>query len=179
MPYDLPEIVQDLKQLADYDWDGFFARRVAATQEALPLDVVGRCGYRLQYTTKLPSYIDYLQGNGNGLLAARDSLGLTFQGDGRISDVAPGLPGDKAGLAPGMQVLGINGKKFSGGRLNDALADSVARRKVEFLLLDGDQFRTVSVDYADGVRYLELVRNPERPDLLDEILKPVTTHPGK
>ncbi len=179
VPYDLPEIVQDLKQLADYDWDGFFARRVAATQEALPLDVVGRCGYRLQYTTKLPSYIDYLQGNGNGLLAARDSLGLTFQGDGRISDVAPGLPGDKAGLAPGMQVLGINGKKFSGGRLNDALADSVARRKVEFLLLDGDQFRTVSVDYADGVRYLELVRNPERPDLLDEILKPVTTHPGK
>ena len=170
MPYDLPEIMRDLKQLADYDWDAFFARHVTATQENLPLDVVGRCGYRLGYTTKSPAYLDYLQGRAGGdLLSARDSLGLTFHGDGRIADVAPALPGDKAGLAPGMHVLGVNSKKFSRERLDDALADSVARRKIEFLLLDGEQFRTVTVDYADGLRYLELVRQPERPDVLGAI----------
>lgn len=174
VPYDMPEIVQDLKQLATYDWDAFFARRVAATQEDLPLDVVGRCGYRLGYTTKTPAFLDSLQQrNGSPLLSARDSLGLTFHSDGRIADVAPAFPGDKAGLAPGMQVLGVNSKKFSRERLDDALADSVARRKIEFLLLDGDQFRTVTVAYADGLRYLELVRNPQRPDVLCEILKPV------
>ena len=180
VPYDLPEIVRDLKQLADYDWDAFFARHVTATQENLPLDVVGRCGYRLGYTTKSPAYLDYLQGRAGGdLLSARDSLGLTFHGDGRIADVAPALPGDKAGLAPGMHVLGVNSKKFSRERLDDALADSVARRKIEFLLLDGEQFRTVTVDYADGLRYLELVRQPERPDVLGAILKPVASHPAK
>ena len=167
--------MQDLKQLADYDWDTFFARHVAATQEGPPLDVVGRCGYRLQYTTKSPAFLDYLQRDGGALLSARDSLGLTFHSDGRIADVAPGLPGDKAGLAPGMRVLGINSKKFSRERLDDSLADSVARRKIEFLLLDGEQFRTVTVEYADGLRYLELVRNQERPDVLGEILKPVAS----
>lgn len=109
------------------------------------------------------------------LLSARESLGLTLHTDGRIADVAPGLPGDKAGLAPGMRVLGINSKKFSRERLDDALADSVALCKIEFLLLDGEQFRTVTVEYADGLRYLELGRNQERPDVLGEILKPVAS----
>jgi predicted metalloprotease with PDZ domain len=180
VPYDLPEIVHDLKQLAGYDWDTFFARHVSATQQDLPLDVVGRCGYRLGYTTKSPAYLDYLQERAGGeLFSARDSLGLTFHSDGRIADVAPGLPGDKAGLAPGMRVLGVNSKKFSCERLDDALADSVARRKIEFLLLDGEQFRTVTVEYADGLRYLELVRNRERPDVLGAILNPVASRPAK
>jgi predicted metalloprotease with PDZ domain len=180
VPYDLPEIVKDLKQLADYDWDTFFARRVTATQRDLPLDVVGRCGYRLGYTTQSPAYLNYLQERAGGdLLSARDSLGLTFHADGRIGDVAPGMPGDKAGLAPGMRVLGVNTKKFSRERLDDALSDSVARRKIEFLLLDGEQFRTVTVDYADGLRYLELVRNPERPDILDDLLKPTASHSAR
>ncbi|HZU38225.1 MAG TPA: hypothetical protein VFA18_20040, partial [Gemmataceae bacterium] len=180
VPYELPEIVHDLKQLADYDWDGFFARRVARTQDALPLDVVGRCGYRLQYTTKPPALLDDMRQRGGGaVLSARDSLGLIFSQDGRIVNVAPGLPGDKAGLAPGMHVLGVNSKKFSRERLDDALADSIARRKIEFLLLDGEQFRTVTVPYADGLRYLVLERNPDRPDVLGQILKPTASHAGK
>jgi predicted metalloprotease with PDZ domain len=180
VPYELPEIVQNLKQLADFDWGAFLARHVASTQEALPLDVVGRCGYRLQYTIKSPAYLAYLQErHGGAILSAQDSLGLTFETSGRMTDVAPGLPGDKAGLSPGMQILGVNGKKFSRDRLKDALADSVARRKIEFLLLEGEDFRTVTLEYADGVRYLELARKPESPDILGEILKPVVPHSGK
>jgi len=47
-----------------------------------------------------------------------------------------------------MRVIGVNGKKFSRERLADALADSVALRKIEFLMLEGDGFRTVVLDYA-------------------------------
>jgi hypothetical protein len=47
------------------------------------------------------------------------------------------------------------------------------------LLLDGEQFRTGTVEYADGLRYLELVRNQERPDVLGDILKPVASRPAK
>jgi predicted metalloprotease with PDZ domain len=86
--------------------------------------------------------------------------------------VIPGMVGDRAGLAPGMKVIGVNNKTFNRTRLLDALADSVAARKIELLLIEGDRFRTVVLDYADGPRYLELVRDESKPDRLAEILKP-------
>jgi predicted metalloprotease with PDZ domain len=89
-----------------------------------------------------------------------------------VRAVDPGLPADKAGLAPGMKVIAVNGKKFSPNRLRDAIADSVTRKKVELLLEDGEEFRTVVVPYADGLRYLELERVSTWPDVLGEILKP-------
>ncbi len=81
--------------------------------------------------------------------------------------------GDKAGLGPGMKVIGVNGKVFNAQRLQDALAESVTRKKIEFLLIEGEHFRTVVLDYADGPRYLELVRDNTKPDRLAEILKPL------
>jgi predicted metalloprotease with PDZ domain len=172
VPYELADVVKALKGVADHDWERFFARRVSAPLENLPLDVVGRCGYRLQYATKPPAYVEYIQGGAYGSVSARDSLGVTFSSTGRISAVIPGTVGDRAGLAAGMEVLGVNGKKFSRYRLHDALLDSVTRRKVELLLLEGERFRTVVLDYADGPRYLELARDPKKPDILGDILKP-------
>jgi predicted metalloprotease with PDZ domain len=175
VPYELPEIVSTLRALADFDWESFFAKRVSQPQDALPLDVVGRCGYRLKYATEPPSGSPISRQRGG--VSARDSLGLSFSPDGQIIDVVPGMAGDRARLAPGMTVIGINSKKFSRQRLLDALADSVALRKIELLLLEGDEFRTVVLDYADGPRYLVIVRDESKPDILAEILKPLTSRP--
>jgi predicted metalloprotease with PDZ domain len=170
VPYDLPEIVKHLKDTADHDWEPFLMHRVDRPLDALPLELVGRIGYRLQYAAR-PSAHD--QARGRGAISAQHSLGLTFRGDGQIADVVPGMVGDRVGLAPGMKVLGINGRLYSPQRLQDALADSVALRKIELLLLEGDRFRTVVLDYADGPKYLELVRDESKPDVLAEILKPI------
>jgi predicted metalloprotease with PDZ domain len=172
VPYDLPEIIADLREQADFDWEPFLAKRVSQPQESLPLEVVGRCGYRLQYATEPPAGVPISRQRGG--TSARDSLGLSFSPDGRIIDVVPGMVGDRARLTPGMTVIGVNSKKFSPQRLQDALVDSVALRKIELLLLEGDEFRTVVLDYADGPRYLVLVRDESKPDLLAEVLKPVT-----
>ena len=51
-------------------------------------------------------------------------------------------------------------------------------RKIELLLLEGEEFRTVVLDYADGPRYLVMVRDESKPDLLAEILKPMTGRPA-
>ena len=102
-----------------------------------------------------------------------DSLGVVLEA-GVVRAVDPGLPADKAGLAPGMKVIGVNGKKLSPNRLRDAIADSITRKKVELLIEDGEDFRTVVVPYADGLRYLELERVSTKPDVLGEILKPRT-----
>jgi predicted metalloprotease with PDZ domain len=176
VPYDLPEIVKILKELDDHDWDQFFARRVSAPLENLPVEVLVHCGYRLGYASKPSGYAEYRQSPHGELwyLVERDSLGLTFNNwDGKITSVAPGSAGDKAGLVQGMKVLAVNGRKFSRDRLSDALIDSVALRKVELLVVEGDRFRTIVLDYADGPRYLELVRRENEPDLLADILKPV------
>lgn len=176
VPYELADVVAALKAQADYDWAGFFARRVTLPEAELPLDVVGKLGYRLRYGAEPSAYQQFMEeGSRRGqTISARDSLGLAFSEDGRVLAVVPGKPGDKAGLTAGAHVIGVNGWRFSRHRLRDALADSVSRRKVELLLTEGERFRTVVIDYADGPRYLELVRDPGKADVLGEILKPRT-----
>jgi len=167
--YEFADVVRDLKATADYDWESFFRRRIEAPQESLPLDVLGQLGYRLKYSDKPP---------GAGLKEAvvppdnpgADSLGVVLNGS-VVSAVDPGLPADKAGMAPGMKVIGVNGKKFSVNRFRDAIADSVTRKMVEFMIEDGEELRTINVPYADGLRYLDLERVSGKADVLSEILK--------
>lgn len=168
--YEFADLIKDLQATADYDWEGFLKRRVAAPQETLPLDVLGRLGYRLHYTDKplAPGPDGSAAATAN---PAGDSLGLAMF-NGKITGVVPGMPGDQAGLSPGVTLIAVNGKKFNTNRLRDAIADSVTRKKVEFLVEDGDEFRTIAVPYAEGLRYLELSRMEGKPDLLAEILKP-------
>ncbi len=165
--YDLADVVKELKATADYEWEAFFRRRVEAPQENLPLEVIGQLGYRLKYFDKPQGTAPRFDN------PAADSLGLIMAG-GFITAVDPGLPADKAGLAPGMKVIGVNGKKLSPNRLRDALADSVSRKKIELLIEDGEDFRTLSVPYADGLRYLGLERIANKADVLGEILKPLS-----
>jgi predicted metalloprotease with PDZ domain len=172
VPYELADVVKALTEVCDFDWERFLRDRTEKPLDALPLDVVQRCGYRISYTNRAPSAASRISRSGASV-AALDSLGLSFDGEGKITDVVPGMIGDKAGLGPGMKVIGVNGKTFSGQRLHDALADSVKKRKIELLVVAGDQFRTIVLDYADGPRYLELVRDSSRPDLLAAIMKPV------
>ncbi len=172
--HDYQDVVRDLKATADYDWDTFLQRRVTTAQESLPLDVVERLGYRLRYTDKPPVLPPPPPGSGPEPDAtAADSVGITIV-NGQITTVVPGMPADKSGLAPGMKVIGVNGKKFNTNRLRDAIADSIARKNVEFLLEEGDEFRTIVVPYAEGLRYLELIRVEGKPDVLGEIIKPRT-----
>jgi predicted metalloprotease with PDZ domain len=168
--YEFSDVVRDLNATAPYDWDGFLRRRTEAPQESLPLDVVGRLGYRLKYSDK-PAGAELKGANVPPDNPGADTLGVVLA-NGTVLAVDPGLPADKAGLAPGMKVIGVNGKKFSPNRFRDAIADSVTRRKVDLLLEDGEDFRSIAVPYADGLRYLELERVSTKPDVLGEILKP-------
>ena len=179
VPYEFPEIVQILRDQADFDWEPFLQKRVSQPLESLPLDVVGRCGYRVQHASRPPEEQMTRQNRGmGGGVAVQDSIGLSFADDGRITEVVPGTIGDLSGLAPGMKVIGVNNKTFSQERLLDAVADSANRHKIELLLVEGDGFRTIILNYADGLRYLELVRDSAKPDILAVILKPVTAQPA-
>ncbi|MBI1323192.1 M61 family peptidase [bacterium] len=166
----LEDVVRELNAIAEYDWDRFFRDRVEKPQPALPREVVGRLGYRLKYAdTPPPAELRSPTQTEN---PAADTLGLAILPTGQIGAVDPGMPADKAGVAPGMKVIGVNGRKFSLDRLRDGIADSVTKRGVTFLIEDGEEFRTIEIPYTDGLRYLELERAPGKPDVLAEILKP-------
>lgn len=165
--YEFSDVVATLNKVVPNDWEQFLTRRVTLPQETLPLDVVSMIGYKLSYTDKQPFGMGRMAGGVNAV----DSLGVTFAG-GQVSSVIPGMPGDKAGLTPGMVILGVNGKKFSPERFREALVESVKKKSIDFLIEDGDSFKTLVVPYAEGVRYFDMARVEGKPDLLAEILKP-------
>ncbi len=176
-PYELSEIVKDLQELTDMDWESFLLKRVAQPLDELPLEVVSRCGYKIQYSDQIPKEQMSRQNRDADGVSALDSIGLSFGGDGSVTEIMRGGIGDRAGFAHGMKVIGVNNKTFSRQRLFDALAQSVNRHKIEFLLIEGEDFRTLVLEYSGGPRYLEIVRDSTKPDLLAEILKPAADRP--
>ena len=64
----------------------------------------------------------------------------------------------------------VNGQKWSGPRLIHAINDNRNERPIELLIADGDDLRTIQLQYYDGPRYWNLVRQEDEPDLLKEIL---------
>ena len=142
--------------------------------EAFPLDVVEMSGYRVGYATTPSNYLDFTlsSAKAGGSVTARDSLGLTFASDGKITGVVPDMIGDKKGLSTDMQVVAVNSRKFSADALTSALEDGVKSKKLELLILQGEAYKTVTLDYAGGPKYLELSRDEDKPDVLADILKP-------
>ncbi len=171
--YELADIVKDLHDLADFDWESFLLKRVAQPLDELPLEVISRCGYKVQFSAKEPGEQMSRKSQGAGGVSALDSIGMSFSPDGTVTEITAGGIGDRAGFAHGMKIIGLSNKTFSRQRLLDALAQSVTNHKIEFLLVDGEDVRTLVLDYSGGLRFLHIVRDETRPDLLAEILKPV------
>jgi predicted metalloprotease with PDZ domain len=170
--YALDEVIETLQKIAPHDWRKLIAARVSEPAEELSLDFLDKIGYRLEYSSKPSDLADDLY-KLRKTISALDSLGLEFSEDGKIMEVVPGMAGDKAGLAPGMDVQGVNDRKFSRERFQDALAESATAKKIEFLLLEADRYRRITVPYADGPRSFQLSRKKEKADLLAEIMKPL------
>lgn len=170
--YEIEEVLSILKELADYDWTKFFLDRIERPRPELGLGFLETLGYRLQYSAKQSDYAKERDADRKAT-SVTGSLGFSVSDDGKIGSVIPGMAADKAALATNMTIAGVNGRKFSGQRLKDAVADSVANRTVELLVVDGDMFRTVKLPYSEGPKYLELIRRNDRPDVLGAIVKPV------
>jgi len=71
-----------------------------------------------------------------------------------------------------MKLVAVNGNKFGGNILKDAVkAAKNGTQPIELLVDTGDYFRVISVPYFDGPRYPHLTRIEARPDTLTEVLK--------
>lgn len=170
--YELAEVIGILKTLADNDWDKFFRDRISTPKETLEVKFLETLGYRIQFSPKPSEYVLDREKDRKSVNATA-SLGLAVGDDGKVLAIVPGSIADQAGLAPAMTISAVNERKFSGQRLKDGIADSTTRQKVDLLVLDGDVFKTISLKYSEGPKYLELTRVADRPDLLGDIGKAV------
>ena len=170
MTYTFEDIVQTLNAVEAYDWAAFLRARLDETSPRAPLDGLERGGYRLVYKE---TQTDYGKANETRrrVTDLTYSLGATFDGSGKVTSVLWDGPVFKAGLTSGTQVVAVNNIAFEGDKLKAAVqAAKNNGLAVEFLIRQGDLYRSVRIDYRGGLRYPHLERIPRTDALLHDIL---------
>jgi predicted metalloprotease with PDZ domain len=169
--YNFDDIVTALNQVAPYDWRGFWTQRLTNHGPGAPLTGIENSGWKLIYDDNRSDLVKAREGAGE-LVDASFSIGLIVKKDGAISDTIEGMPAAKAGIGPGMKLIGVNGRIFTDDALRDALkATKNSRQNLEFLVENTGYYKTFKVDYQGGERYPHLVRDESKPDMLGEIIK--------
>jgi predicted metalloprotease with PDZ domain len=171
--YTFDDVVDALNQVAPYDWRAFFHERLTSLSPEAPLGGIENGGWKLVYTAEPSQLIKDAEQIRHSIDAAF-SLGLLLKEDGTVQDSVVTLPAYKAGIAPGMKIMAINGRAFNKDVFEDALkASTSSSGPLKILVLNDGYYKTVSVDYHGGPRYPHLVRAEGKPDLLGAIMKPL------
>lgn len=170
--YTFEDIVRELNAVEPYDWSAFLRTRLDETSPRAPLDGLERGGYRLIYT-ETPT--DYAKANETRrkVTDLTFSIGAVVDGTGKFTSVMWDGPVFRAGLTTESQIVAVNSIAFDGEKLKAAVKATKDRGPaVELLVKQGDLYRSVRLDYHDGLRYPRLERINGTPALLDDILAP-------
>ena len=166
--YTFDDVVAALNGVAKYDWATFLRSRLDANKP--PMDGIAASGWKLVYTDKESDYEKALQKN-RKFADFTYSIGLTLSSkDGDIGDVRWNSPAFKAGISPGGELVAVNGHAYKAEVLKDAITAAKSDNKpIELLIKQQDEYKTVPVDYHDGLRYPHLER-ASGPDYLSQII---------
>ena len=133
-----------------------------------PVGGIENAGWRVVYNSE-PSKLTGRRGNPGDVY----SIGLQIGDDGAVSDSIVGSPAYDAGISSGMKVIGINGRLYTHDRLEDAIkASPDGQQPLAITVINDDYIRTFNINYHGGPRYPHLERYPDRPDYLDDLIKP-------
>ena len=90
---------------------------------------------------------------------------------GKVGDVRWDSAAFNAGIGSGMQVLAVNDLQYSAGELEEAVRMAKHdKAPIRLLVKQMDVYRTLSIDYTDGLRYPALQRIEGTADYLTPIL---------
>lgn len=107
------------------------------------------------------------------------SVGLFLDRQGKVRDVLWNGPAFKAGLAPGMKLVAIDGHPYSTALLWSEIAQAQKRRNALQITAEVDGLtKLYTVDYDGGLKYPHLVRVPGGTDTLQQILAPLPLDNG-
>jgi predicted metalloprotease with PDZ domain len=173
-PYTFDDVVATMNQVQPYDWRTFFTSRLNSTSPHAPLEGITQSGWNVVYTEQISrlqqvreKYLDYVDES--------FSLGLRLETDGTVLDVIPGMAAEKGGIAPGMKVVAVNGRRWAPEILRAAIGDAKGHSEPLNLLTDDDGLlQTYAIFYSEGEKFAHLERESSRPDLLGAIIKPLS-----
>lgn len=173
LTYTRADVVAGLAGLVPFDWDAFLRERVEGHGPGAPLDGLARSGWKLVYSDT-PSAYASAQAAAAKQANFAWSLGLVVdEADGRIAEVVWDSPAFRAGLAPGMLLLGVDERAWSQARLRDAIvAAQGGQGTIDLLVRNVDAFQTVRIEYRGGLRYPRLQRIEGTPDRLADLFAP-------
>ena len=170
--YTFDDIVKTLNDVTPYDWRSFLTERVNKINQRAPLGGITNGGWKLIYNEKLNEEVKFAEGQ-RKFMNLSYSIGLIVSNDGTVLDVNPELSAAKAGLAPGMKIVGVNGRAWSGEALRDAIAATKSDTAPIELRVESGSFQdNYKVVYRGGERYPHLERDATKSDILSEIIKP-------
>jgi predicted metalloprotease with PDZ domain len=168
--YTFEDVVAALNRVEAYDWAGFLHARLDGSTSGAPLDGIRRGGYKLVFNDT-PSDVWKSREAQKKITDLTFSLGFVVDKEAVLSSVAWGSPAFKAGLTSGTWLVAVNGVAFDAEKLVDALKRGKGSSEAtELLVRIDDRYRTVRLDYHDGLRYPHLERDPSQPARLDDIL---------
>ncbi len=183
--YTLDDIVGALTAVQPYDWTGFLHNWLDGVGQQVPLlSGIEASGWRLDYTDEPSRYQNALENVGEGELEgagvnAMFSGGFFLNREGKVEDVLWNGPAFKAGLAPGLEIVAIDGRLYNPDVLRSEIAEAQKSGKPLQITAKGDGVTAVyTLDYDGGLKYPHLVRVPGTTDYLQQILSPTPLDNG-
>ena len=172
LPYDRLDVVKALNNVVPFDWEKFFRGKIDSVVPRASDEALQALGWKLVWKdepSKSFRAIEAASKETNLMF----SLGVAVSEEGLVADVVGGSPAALAGVAPAMQIVAINGRRFSTAKLRSAVQATVKRGAVELIVENGDFFSTKKIVWRQGNRYPSLQREASRPDRLSALFKPL------
>jgi predicted metalloprotease with PDZ domain len=174
-PYDFDEVVSTLNEVAPNDWAAFLRARLDGLSTKTPIEALENSGWKLVYNEQPNEMLADEE-----ILAHRAdftfTVGMIVSDDGAVTDVTHGGTAYDAGIAPGMKIAAVNGAQYSPENLREAIGNAkTVLNPIQFIVANGAQFKTMSMEYHDGLKFPHIERDGAKPDYLGEITHPLAT----
>ncbi len=168
--YTFEDVVRTLNDIAPYDWAKYLRTRLDGHGPLI--GGIESHGWKLVYNDKPSDAVKAIEARRHSADLTY-SLGLSIGKAGAIGDVLWDGPAFKAGISPGMTVIAVNGHDYDADALKDAVSAAAKDKSqaVELLVKNFDEYKTIRIDYHDGLKYPHLVRDSAKPDTLGTLLK--------
>ena len=174
--YTFEDLVAAMNAVQPYDWAQFFNSRLTSVAPTAPVGGITAGGYHLEFTDSEGEMSHYSETYERGVNAWY-SLGFKLN-DLSVQDVLVGSIADRAGLAPGMKLIAVNGRHATDELVHNAVKDSkTSSGPIELIVENQGYFKVLKLDYHGGERYPRLVRDAKGTAILDELAKPMVVKP--
>ncbi|WEN14234.1 peptidase M61 [Rhodanobacter sp. AS-Z3] len=171
--YTFDDVVATLNGVVKNDWASFLHARVDALNPPLE-EGLAATGWKLVYTDQPSAYEKQYNSRpepSRHLYNFAWSIGLTMNDHGQVNDVRWGGPAFKAGVSTGASLEAVNGQTYSKEVLKEAIAAAKgSKTPIQLLMKYQGGYRTISLDYHDGLQYPHLERIKGTPDYLSQII---------